>query len=106
MKHVWIAQCLCPRRHAIAAAAGEAESREEAQREIRAPLRGKIKQLLDTAAINPWCAICRAPAADWFIELGRTRFVTLEEATPTLQKTEIDNLISRARLGDEPKGEA
>jgi hypothetical protein len=42
MTRVWIAQCLCPQRHAILTSAGEAADRDEAEDDIEQPLRGRI----------------------------------------------------------------
>jgi hypothetical protein len=92
---VWICQCLCPNRHCILAVAGEAEDRAAAA-EIVEQLEAGVNALANDAAMNPWCAICRAPLADWHLELGRTRFASLEEASSALAQSEADQALTCA----------
>lgn len=51
-QRVWIAQCLCPSRHTILAAAGEANSAGEAETKVRAPLREQLAELLRDKVLN------------------------------------------------------
>jgi hypothetical protein len=95
---VWIAQCLCPQRHCIMAAAGEAATREEAEERLGQPLREQVEELLEAKAINPWCAICGS--TEWRIDLGRTAFLTLDEAKPSLVETAQANDAANALYGD------
>lgn len=95
---VWIAQCLCPQRHCIMAAAGEAATREEAEERLVEPLREETRQALEAKAINPWCAICGA--TEWSIDLGRSAWLTLEEAAPFLKETAQANDAANALYGD------
>lgn len=89
---VWVAQCLCPERHAIMAAAGEAAGPGDAEHKIARPLREKIEELLADDVLNPWCGICRAPRATWKWEIGRTRWTSLAEIKPELEKVEAENI--------------
>lgn len=99
-KRVWIAQCLCPSRHAILATAGEATNENEAKANVRAPLIEQVESLLRAKAINPWCGICGARQETWTYELGRTPFTTLEEATPKLSESEREQEVARTIFGD------
>jgi hypothetical protein len=98
-RRVWIAQCLCPSRHAILAAADEADSEAEAQ-SIRAALLRQTNELISCEAINPWCAICGAKLETWRYEVGRTAFKTMAEAMPTLRQEETRNVLANAAFGD------
>jgi len=89
MRRVWIAQCLCPARHAILAVAGEAEE-ETASQTLLVPLREEIALLLASGTINPFCGICLSPDDTWKYEVGRTRFRTMDEAKPSLRKSEAE----------------
>ncbi len=97
---VWICQCLCPGRHCILATAGEAETEAEAEEGLRAPLQAQVAYFLASRAGNPWCALCGAHRATWRFELRRTRFATMEEATPALMEAEARNLATNALWGD------
>lgn len=99
-RRVWIAQCLCPGRHAIMAAGGEARSAGEAEAKVRQPLREQVTVLLREKAINPWCAMCGAQAETWVFEVGRTKFATMAEAQPELTNTAAENELARALYGD------
>lgn len=93
---VWLAQCLCPSRHCIAATAAEADSLGAATPDVLDPLRVAVAKLLRSGAINPWCGLCRAEAATWRYEIGRTRFRTMAEAAPELKAMEAEQAIVRA----------
>jgi hypothetical protein len=96
---VWIAQCLCPRRHAIIAAAGEAEDEATAAELVAKPLREQLDELLAEGIFNPWCGICRAPSETWRHELRRSRFASMEEAAPELWRLQLEQAVARAVLG-------
>lgn len=98
-KRVWIAQCLCPDRHAILANAGEAETEQEAEQQITT-LRETIAVLLDADFINPWCGICNAKPETWHYEVRRTPFETMAEAMPALQVEADKNALAAAVFGD------
>jgi hypothetical protein len=99
---VWICQCLCPKRHCIAALAGEAEDREEALRIIDAPLRERIDTslLLASLELNPWCGLCRAPRDSWVFELAPTIWSSMAEAEPALRAAETAQREVAAIFGD------
>ena len=73
------------------ALAGEAESREDA-RDLITLLGAQIDHAIEAKVMNPKCGICAAPAEDWTMELGRTRYATLEEAQPELQRQEAGQI--------------
>jgi hypothetical protein len=105
MKRVWIAQCLCPHRHTILATAGEADGAEAAEEQVAAPLREAVEEALQSDVLNPWCGLCRAPAESWRYEVGRTRFRTMEEATPALRRNEAEQAATRQVFGDLPRSD-
>jgi hypothetical protein len=97
---VWIAQCLCPQRHAILAAAAVAEDEADAQETIVKPLRTQITDLVRIGALNPWCGLCHAPIDDWRYEVGRTPFRSMEEGTSSLRQSEREQAATRQAFGD------
>jgi hypothetical protein len=97
---VWIAQCLCPQRHCILAAADEAAGESDARATILSPLRERVAMLIADRAINPRCGICGATAETWTYEVGRTRWATLVEAMPVLTSTEADMIATGAVFGE------
>ena len=100
---VWIAQCLCGGgRHAILAAAGEADG-PRAAKVVLELLRDQVADLLAGRLLNPWCALCNSPAGEWRYEVRPTRFATMEEAEPELRKSEGDQIITNALLGNIPR---
>jgi hypothetical protein len=94
---IWLAQCLCPDRHAILAAAGEAVDEQDATRLIFT-VQTAVKDML-RSELNPWCGLCHAPAESWRYEVGRTRFRTMEAAMPDLRRL----AAMRAMWGDMPR---
>jgi hypothetical protein len=103
MTRVWIAQCLCPQRHAIIATAGEAEGRAGAERYVVGPLKFRVASLLRAKTLNPWCGICRAQARTWRYELARTAFATMAEAMPALKENEDKQRLTAALLMTEAR---
>jgi hypothetical protein len=100
MRRVWIAQCLCgPLRHCIVANVGEANDEAEARRGVLASLHQQVGDMIAGGTFNPWCGICRAPREQWLFEVGRTRFKTMEEAMPTLKRSEAEQAVARLILG-------
>lgn len=97
---VYLAQCLCPLRHAMMASSGEAIDRDDAEAEVLQPLRRAIAVLLQTKVMNPWCAICNAAPHSWTYELRRTRWRTMAQAEPHLRTLEQQNLAINAVYGD------
>jgi hypothetical protein len=96
---VWIAECLCPQRHCVLAASGEAPSELGAE-PIRALLVKQVAELLRAELLNPWCGLCHAPAESWRYELGRTRFASMAEARPDMEQNAAEQAITRAVWGD------
>lgn len=99
-RRVWICQCLCPSRHAILAAAGEADSEDEARRTVRQQLRRLVVTMLRSGALGGECSLCGAKRATWKYELGRTLFATMDEAAPRLKEIEAANLAANALYGE------
>ena len=99
---VWICQALCgSERHCMAAAAGEAPSREAAIALLELPLRDRVNASIAAGGIEPICGLCLAPAATWRYETCRTGFRTLAAATPTLRR--LERTQRRASLPARPR---
>lgn len=94
-KRVWLAQCLCPERHCILAAADLADSAAEAQA-IVASLEQAVAEVLAKGLIDPWCGLCRAPAESWRVEVGRTAWRDLADARPVLEQVEREQRATAA----------
>jgi hypothetical protein len=99
-RRVWIAQCLCPQRHAILAATNEADDRSEAEATLIAQLRTHVRRMIGSGTINPWCGLCKAPVESWRYELGRTPYRSIEEAEPSLRQSERAQAAVREAFGD------
>lgn len=93
-KRVWIAQCLCPQRHAIMAAAGEDEAT------VLAELKDTVWGWLARGVIRPWCSICHAEEASWHFEVGRTKWRSMDEAYAEIKETEARNVVAGLLYGD------
>lgn len=103
MARVFLAQCLCgPGRHAILAAASDDP---DAESELIDTLRGQVAELVAARLLNRWCALCKSPESAWTYEVGRTRWTTLAEAEPELRKSEADQIMTNALLGDIPRND-
>lgn len=98
---VWIAQCLCPQRHAILAVSSEAEDRQAAEESLIKPLREQVTRMIGSGTINPWCGLCAADVETWTYELGRTRFASMQEAEPELRQNEREQAHVRRLFGDQ-----
>lgn len=99
MPKVWIAQCLCPQRHAILAAARECEGAGEAAI-LRDELRDQVGEFVTDGILNPRCGLCHAPQTDWSFDLQETAWVSLAEATPALRDLEAANIATGIVLGE------
>lgn len=99
-KRVWIAQCLCPQKHCIFAASGEAEDKNGANVNVLGPLRAQIGSLLGAGTINPWCGLCHAVVEMWTYEVGRTRFRSMAEAKPELERAQSEQIATGATYGE------
>lgn len=101
MTRVWIAQCLCPSRHAILAACAEVEDKNpDAIEELRRELAENIDQMLHAEMLNPWCGICHAPESTWTYEVRQTRWATIAEAEPNLRALEAENIATGIAIGE------
>lgn len=87
---IWITQWLCSSRHcAIAVAWDDREmTAEDAER------RGE--RVFSQGVLKRCCGIC---GGELHVEHGRTRFRTMEEASPNLKATEEANLRTRSIMG-------
>ena len=77
----------------------EAASETEAAGAVERPLRVKVAAMIAAGTIDPWCGICRAPSQLWQFEVGYTRFKTMAEAMPALQRSADEQALTRAILG-------
>jgi hypothetical protein len=102
MARVHVTQCLCPKRHCIIALAweeGEAVPGcgDLVFKDSADACRG-VETLIDLfikdGQINPWCGICKSSTFSY--EDGLTRFKSLDEAQPELQKLQLGNLLAMA----------
>lgn len=102
--HVYLAQCLCgsPNRHCIVAASGEADNAAQAKQNIATPLRALVIAMIVSGEINPRCGICGATDKQWFVEIGRTPFRTMAEATPALVDIQQRIIDTRELLSGHP----
>lgn len=96
---VWLVQCLCPRRHAIAAVAGEHPDKATAMRKLEPWLCAQVESLLSSRAINPWCGLCHAHAGTWRYETALTRFATMAEAQPALERSQREQILTSILAG-------
>lgn len=103
-RRVWIAQCLCPSRHAILGGAGEANDRAEAEELVLRPLERLIAECLAAGVLNPWCSLCGAKRESWKFEVARSRFKNMAEANPVMREEEEKQAITRAIWGDLHRG--
>jgi len=90
---IYIAQCLCPSRHCIIAVAFDEKDGVNTTLEQFEVL---VKNYISEGKINPWCGICGSE--QWSYEAGRTRFETMEEALPQLERLERQQSLTRAIL--------
>lgn len=93
---VRITQCLCPQRHAIMAFAyqtdgGEHDIDAEA---AKAALRYAVDEAVQAKVINPWCGLCGS--RDWHYEDNPSKFGSMDEARPELERLERENATARA----------
>jgi hypothetical protein len=99
-RRVWIAQCLCPQRHAITATAAEADDRRDAERNVLHPLKLAVRLWLREGKINPHCGICYADKATWKFEVERTRWATMAEAEGEVARIALENLATGMLYGE------
>ena len=97
---VWICQCLCPARHAIAAGFEEAPDVVAALERVERPLRAEVMRMVAEQMLNPWCGLCRAPSTSWIFETLPTRYATMQEARPEIARIGIEQAVIRTLFGD------
>ena len=95
---VHITQCLCgPQRHCIIGIYwAEPEFQPE---EAEAAVKLIVDHLVETHQINPWCGICAS--RDFRYEDARSRFSTMEEAGPEVQRAQLGNILAQLQLTPE-----
>lgn len=86
MPEIWLAQYLCPRRHAICATPYE---RPADPAEIERKLLAELQRL----GFSPWCGLCGS--RDLHFEHGKMRAANWDEAWRSLQQGERDNIATR-----------
>jgi purine-nucleoside phosphorylase len=92
---IYIAQCLCPSRHCIAALAFDPrDTTPEAATEL---LRMTIEDHIRRQVINPWCGLCHS--RDFLYDAQPTRFKSMDEAKPYLLELERRQLSLAALVG-------
>jgi hypothetical protein len=50
--------------------------------------------------INTWCGLCGSRSDTWICELRRTRYRTIDEARPELERLEAEQMLAQALWGD------
>lgn len=94
---VWIAQCLCPQRHCIMAAAFDDTQTAPAQGERE--LREGLERLFETGELNRYCHICESTQLSY--ETRQTPFANMAEALPVIKMIEAAQLATRAHIDAE-----
>lgn len=87
------AQCLCPQRHCILAAAHEDDGTD-----LEQYLKNQLLALIRANKIDPWCGICGAKAREWKYEVVTTAWATMEEALPILAQESARQVASHEHL--------
>ena len=87
---IWLSQWLCPKRHCSIAFAWDDGQTTRQEVEERG------RRLYQEGAVNPWCGICGQGVQ---VEHAPTRFKTLEEARPHLERLQRENLLARWLIG-------
>jgi hypothetical protein len=91
---IWIAQVLCPSRHAIVAVAFDVA--EYSPDDAVARLQSSVSSTVAAGGLNPWCGLCGSRV--WTVEAGPTPWTTMDEAAPHIKAIEQANLQSRSIL--------
>ena len=87
---VHILQVLCPSRHCLFAIAYEEDKQSHESAKEQAHM------VFDEGLINPWCGICGSKVLR--LEIGRTKWKTMEQAAPHLAEAEAAQLATRAQM--------
>ncbi|HEX4545737.1 MAG TPA: hypothetical protein VH110_05215 [Candidatus Acidoferrum sp.] len=90
---VYLAQLLCPERHAFLAAVDVYENEKSAE-ELGVKLLEEFNHLVAQHFMKPSCALCGA--SEFHVEVRRTGFRTMEEALPSLKASEAAQLLTQA----------
>jgi hypothetical protein len=80
---IYIAQLLCPSRHCMIAAANRCDTQDEVDR-LAATTEEQFRQMVESQNVKPYCAICGSQTIH--VEAQRTRFATMDEALPHLNR--------------------
>jgi hypothetical protein len=98
---VYIAQCLCPRRHCILALAYESRAGETGEQ-----AEATAKKLLDIKTwLDPWCGLCQEKRPRWHVEVKATAWQTMEEARRAgIYAAEAEQQASAAAIKAAQKG--
>lgn len=93
MPALWLAQYLCPKRHALLAIAYD--------REQSTPAEAEEQLLVATSGVvlNPWCGLCGS--RELHIEHGKLPTDDWDVAMVLLKTVEAANLASRQVLGEQ-----
>lgn len=86
---VWIAQLKCPNNHTIMGAAAVCSDGGAAER-LRSQLLANFAYAVAVGVFNPKCGLCNATA--FHVDLGATKYATMEEAEAPLMEMERANM--------------
>lgn len=89
---IHLTQLLCPQRHCVMALAWD--ERESSAQETESELREMFRTAVGKGLLNPFCGLCRSETLH--CESGRTRWSTMEEALPHLQRHEQEQVLVAA----------
>ena len=93
MAKLWLAQYLCPKRHAICALAYDRDETKPVEIEAR------LIAVTMAGVLNPWCGLCGS--RELHIEHGKLPTDDWDEAMVLLKAAEAANLASRQFLGEQ-----
>lgn len=93
MPALWLAQLLCPQRHAICALAYDIEQTKPAEIEER------LITVTGPGMLDPWCGLCGS--RELHIEHGKLFTDNWDEAMAILRAAEAANLETRQILGEQ-----
>lgn len=88
---VYIAQLKCPSNHCVVAKAGEFANSKLAE-SLGTELRLLFDLMVARGALIYECGICKSK--DLHVQIAPTRFRTMEEARPFLNRSEVEQIAS------------